>query len=563
MNKFAFLHFIKVVAAIFFVSVGSKDVNAKVTLREMASRQKGAVVWFEEFMPAKDGVNLYTLGVAPKGVKCPTVVKRNPYVPTNKVDVASWIRDLRKYTDRGYAVIYQHCRGTGSSEGEWIPYEVEREDGLALLDHVRKLPWYNGEIFLSGGSYSATVHWSYLNTNPSDIKGAALFVQDVNRYNVCYRNGFFKIGLHGEWYAKGYKKKNPNLKRNKSASLYQFPLCDFPRRYWGEEVPTMYNKICNPRPDAPFWSSDEPGSGACCRDALLKSTMPVLLKTGFYDIYTDGVFAMWRELPAERRANCALIVDAYDHGGSPPHKPKSQFMVFPNASRSNAGVSDLDWFDSIRNNTLAKNPLLGKTRYYAAWENKWHDETSLEDGPRKISLKLGEGRRTYKYDPKRSLPWFPGSGGICFGGMQVQPRPSFRDDVVSFILPEIEEEIDVRGRMEAELSVSSDCEDTCFYIRLSVDKGDGNWILLRDDITSIAYDSPYKIGERRLLRFRFADHAFRLSKGDRLRVDVASANSQFAPHPNTAGAAFAAKSPRVANNTVYADDSRVIIHAAP
>ena len=117
--------------------------------------------------------------------------------------------------------------------------------------------------------------------------------------------------------------------------------------------------------------------------------------------------------------------------------------------------------------------------------------------------------------------------------------------------------------MEAELSVSSDCEDTCFYIRLSVDKGDGNWILLRDDITSIAYDSPYKIGERRLLRFRFADHAFRLSKGDRLRVDVASANSQFAPHPNVAGAAFAVKSPRVANNTVYADDSRIIIHATP
>ena len=31
MNKFTFLHFIKVVAAVFFVSVGSKDVNAKVT----------------------------------------------------------------------------------------------------------------------------------------------------------------------------------------------------------------------------------------------------------------------------------------------------------------------------------------------------------------------------------------------------------------------------------------------------------------------------------------------------------------------------------------------------
>ena len=82
-------------------------------------------------------------------------------------------------------------------------------------------------------------------------------------------------------------------------------------------------------------------------------------------------------------------------------------MVFPNASRRNGGLDDLDWFDSVRNNTLAKNPVLGKTRYYAAWENKWHDETSLEDGSRNISLKIGEGKRTYKnMTPSARFPGF-------------------------------------------------------------------------------------------------------------------------------------------------------------
>ena len=32
---------------------------------------------------------------------------------------------------------------------------------------------------------------------------------------------------------------------------------------------------------------------------------------------------------------------------------------------------------------------------------------------------------------------------------------------------------------------SSDCEDTCIYVRVSVDKGDGIWYLLRDDITTL------------------------------------------------------------------------------
>ena len=178
-----------------------------------------------------------------------------------------------------------------------------------------------------------------------------------------------------------------------------------------------------------------------------------------------------------------------------------------------------------------------------------------------MRLALGDGERTYVYDPLSPLPEFPGSGGICFGGMQVQPPPGFRDDVLSFMLPEITGRIDVRGRMEAELAVESDCEDTCFYVRISVDKGDGRWLLLRDDIKSLAFDSPYVPGERRTLRFRFADHAFRLDKGNRLRVDVSSACSQFAPHPNTAGKAFAETKPRIAKNKVFAAASTLVMHA--
>ena len=49
------------------------------------------VRWFETWMPAEDGVRLYTYGTAPKeGVRCPIVVQRNPYVPESRVDGAAW-----------------------------------------------------------------------------------------------------------------------------------------------------------------------------------------------------------------------------------------------------------------------------------------------------------------------------------------------------------------------------------------------------------------------------------------------------------------------------------------
>jgi hypothetical protein len=79
-------------------------------------------------------------------------------------------------------------------------------------------------------------------------------------------------------------------------------------------------------------------------------------------------------------------------------------------------------------------------------------------------------------------------------------------------------------------------------------------------IKSLAYDLAYVPGTRRKLRYRFADHAFRLSKGDRIRVDVASACSQFVPHPNVAGEAFRVKKPRTATNRVFAAESSLVLH---
>ena len=195
-------------------------------------------------------------------------------------------------------------------------------------------------------------------------------------------------------------------------------------------------------------------------------------------------------------------------------------------------------------------------RYYALWENRWIEAEELKDGAKRIDMPLGTGTRAWTYDPKRPLPEFPGSGGICFGGMRLQPPPDFRDDMVSYVLPPVTETIDVRGRMRARLTVTSDCEDTCFYVRVSVQKDDGKWYLLRDDITSLCADGrDYAPGTEKEVSFRFADHAFRLEKGDRLRVDVSSGNSQFAPHGNVMGLQAAVREPKVAHNAVRADAS--------
>ena len=120
--------------------------------------------------------------------------------------------------------------------------------------------------------------------------------------------------------------------------------------------------------------------------------------------------------------------------------------------------------------------------------------------------------------------------------------------------------MDVRGRMLASLLVKSDCEDTCIYARVSVKKPDGVWYLLRDDITSLsANGGDYGRGSWRRVELRFADHAFRLAKGDVLRVDVASACSQFVPHGNVKGIQCKVREPRVAHNAIDAKASQLVL----
>lgn len=521
------------------------------------------IKYFERWIPMADGTRLYVSVMLPaNGDKFPTILFRNPYVEDVPTNFEEFVNYNCVKCERGYAFIFQHCRGCGQSEGGWVPYDYERNDGLDTLNWIRTLPWYNGEIFLDGGSYSATVHWSYLDTNPSDVKAASLSVQDVNRYNIAYRNGFFKNKLHGGWFCRGYLKKDKTLYRNEKDTFHDFPLCEFSMRQWGHKVRTMDNVLTHPRPDDPFWQSYDMGSGADCRNGLLKSTMPILLMTGHYDIYTEGVHDMWRETPDERLANCAFLVDGYDHGGNCPSWAKGTRGECPNGERMVGGTPPsrinvvLDWFDHVRLGKEFPYCDLGKTRYYAMWENKWLTDKSLTDGERTVSLKIGNESHTWQYDPLRPAPIFPGSGGICFGGFEAQPEPNFRDDVVSFILPEAEEELDVRGRITADLTVKSDCEDTCFYIRVSINKGDGIWYLLRDDIMSLCWDrKDYTPGEKKTIHFRFADHAFRIEKGDQLRVDISSACDQFAPHPNVKGDAFAVSKPKTANNTIVAEES--------
>lgn len=270
------------------------------------------------------GAKLFTVVCLPKKEgRFPTVIYRNPYVDSAENQTEDEICEERSHRyesllENGYAVVYQHCRGRGKSGGDCVPYIYEREDSLFLQEWIRKQPFYNGELYLCGVSYTSSVHFVSA-PFAEDVKGAVLEIQDCERYNCNYRNGFYKMGLHGGWYVNMYKKKSIPKKNYTSAAFNMLPLSDFSKTVFGEEAKDFDEILKHPDKNDPFWRTRYGGGES--HEAIRHADIPILLVTGFYDIYTGGIFDMWNSLDTKTKQRCALAVHPFNHGGTGVSQP--------------------------------------------------------------------------------------------------------------------------------------------------------------------------------------------------------------------------------------------------
>lgn len=500
-----------------------------------------------------EGVALFTIVVKPaaEGI-FPTVIMRNPYVDAtaSKSDEELARNKMVEYSDfleAGYVAIYQHCRGCGKSEGDCIPYINERKDGLALQAWIREQPFYNGEIYLFGTSYAAAVHYATAPFAP-DIKGAVLRVMDNDRYNGNYRNGFYKVGLHGGWFVNMYKRMSMTKKPYVTETYNTLPLIDFSKNVFGESVPVFDEILLHPDRDDPFW--DTYLGGAEIRHAEKNANIPLLLVGGFYDIFTGGMFDMWHGLDDATRQKSAFLVCPYGHSTSPEGQP----IEFPDGDISiYKNKHAIEWFDSIRGKR--EFPFTqGKVTYYSLFENVWKtdDFTTPEST---MDFPLGEGEVTYTYNPYAPASFRRGLS-TNFGGTTYFAPPNSRYDVKSFFTPPFECDTLIRGKMKLKLTVRSDCEDTCFCVRLALDKPEGAYGL-RDDITQISnFTDNYVPGEAITLDLTFDEHCFLVRAGERLRIDVSSSDTtHYVRHTNQKGLYALQTTARVAHNTLILAES--------
>jgi putative CocE/NonD family hydrolase len=113
----------------------------------------------------RDGVRLATdVHLPDTAGPFPVIMERTPYgrneasrseitavarTPARRGEIAAY------FTAHGYAVIYQDTRGRYGSEGKFVKYLSDGEDGYDTCAWLREQPWCDGRICTMGLSYAA------------------------------------------------------------------------------------------------------------------------------------------------------------------------------------------------------------------------------------------------------------------------------------------------------------------------------------------------------------------------------------------------------------------------
>src|SRR5467141_4179201 len=186
---------------------------------------------FQSMVPMRDGARLNTFVFLPAsgGPRFPVILHRTPYGiaaadARDKFDsTRAWLpnpaepmrgsilRGWRAITGRGYATVYQDCRGRHGSEGEDRVYADDAADGHDTLQWIAAQPWTNGRVGMSGSSAGATTTFAAASTRHPSL--LAFFAQSGGSSiydDVIYEGQSIEMERLWLWVAKNIPGLSPS-----------------------------------------------------------------------------------------------------------------------------------------------------------------------------------------------------------------------------------------------------------------------------------------------------------------------------------------------------------------
>lgn len=514
----------------------------------------------EKMLEMDDGVHLRTIIFLPKKEGAfPTIVVRTCYPDNDYIYRAT----AEEYCKRGFAYIYQYCRGTGGSEGEWEPNVNERKDGKKTIDWICNQNWVES-VGYYGCSYLALTGWQIADILPEKVKTMYLTHYGVYRHTSAYKDGMFRHDVLTAWTMEnaGYPITADYLE-----SCQYHPQIDVDEQLWGKKIEWYRKWITSINRDDEYWNT---GFWKMLKDIPAKVKIPLYVGEGWYDHHLASALETWESLSEECRSKSHLLIGAWEHG----FNIKLEGHTGEHFEQDDI-LRAFYWFHEL---LIQENVPVGKVDYYVIGDDSWYSRDKYEIKNQKEICFFFAEKNQSTYTLKGKNPDKTESFGYVFDpdnpvmthgaesllvtkskqGSLRQPEPNYRCDIISCISSPLKESLTVIGKMKVTLHVASDADDTAFVVKIMEVMQNGKAYNMRTGITTLGYRNgsstriEYNAGENVEVTIDTWDLAWKLQKGSRIRIDITSADfPQYSVHSNYAGSWSLQKMVKKANQKVF------------
>lgn len=520
------------------------------------------LVWWEDPLLSKANHTINHLGTfmveMTDGIKLatevwlPNQINNEEKVPTILIRTCYGRKEAAKqefrFVRRNYALVVQDVRGRDDSEGDWIPYYHEKEDGNDTLNWIAKQTWSDGNIGTIGGSYLGSTQWSAASKGNPHLKAIVSLVTAGSAfYDVTRRGGTISSGSLAWVFMMSDKFTNKGLmERNDWEDILNIrPLVDIPQKAIGRKI-SFWDKWLRNNSQNEFWNKS--------RWSLHgdKINVPALIISGWYDDNGMGTTEAWEMNKKYNRDNIKLIFGPWYHKANTT-RDIHNIPFGDNAIRYDLDLMYLKWFDRFLkgiNNGIEKTP---KVEYYLVGDNKWCNATTWppvdinyynlyigSEGKLSSSISNDSLPDVFEFDPKDPAPHIIDLSENELSVPEIYNEVESRKDVLTYTSKELEEDISIAGDIYFELYASSSARDTDWVIRLTDVDELGNSIRLTEGVLRARFRNSFEKEEllepNKIYKYniRMAKIANTFKKNHKIRIQITSgAKNLVFPNHNT------------------------------
>jgi uncharacterized protein len=154
------------------------------------------------YIPLSDGIQLrYSLYLPPGEGPFPATLVYSGYNAGNNPYDISFGSIGEMLLERGIAVIGVSLRGTGCSQGVWVPFASNwGPDGAEVVDWIAQQPWSDGNVAMAGVSFPAILSLVTAVQRPPALRAILPMVPLGELYrDVAYPGGIFNLTFASAW----------------------------------------------------------------------------------------------------------------------------------------------------------------------------------------------------------------------------------------------------------------------------------------------------------------------------------------------------------------------------